>query len=321
LSLGCARIEQTGGGGGGDDPVPQKFSGDFTGCYTGAFTNGNDYISGFESATGRKLAVVMWFKSFAQDFPSLECSQVWARGSVPCITWEPWKGSVPDSDYTLQKIADGEFDAYISKWALDAKAFGHPFFLRFAHEMNGNWYPWDGAHNGLSEAPAKYIAAWKHVHGLFNAAGVLNVTWVWSVISESVPDETWNSIGNYYPGDAYVDWIGIDGYNWGGSAWQTFDQIFSSVYSQIRSSYPLKPVMIGEFASAPDGGDKAAWITDAFSKIKSNYSGIKLFNWFNITKERDWTVADSASYETAYKAAVAETSYFLDNVVLPSASH
>ena len=314
---GCSTIQQT-----GDHPAPvppasKKISGGFTGCLTGAFVNGTDYIAGFEDATGRKLAVVMWYVNFTQDFPAVDCGNVSARDAVPLITWEPWKGDVPDSAYSLQNIIDGVFDTYITEWAQDAKLFSKPFFLRFAHEMNGNWYPWDGANNGSAEGPEKFISAWKHVHDLFAAAGADNVTWVWNVNAASVPDEPWNSIDKYYPGDAYVDWIGVDGYNWGLSAWQSFDSIFSSVYADIRSRYPAKPLMLGEFACAPDGGDKAAWITDAFSKIRNDYAGIKIYNWFNITKERDWQITSNEAYSAAFKSAVSDTAYFIDTAVIP----
>ena len=320
LFFGCASIQQT-----GDHPAPtpatsQKISGTFTGCLTGAFVNGSDYIAEFEDVTGRKLAVVMWYTNFTQDFPRSECDNVSARDGVPCITWEPWKGEVPDSAYSLQNIIDGNFDTYITAWAQDAKSFSKPLFLRFAHEMNGNWYPWDGYHNGAAEGPAKFISAWKHVHDIFENAGTDNVTWVWNVNAASSPGETWNSIENYYPGDAYVDWIGIDGYNWGSylsTAWQSFDSIFSSVYADIRARYPTNPIMIGEFACAPDGGDKAAWITDAFSKIKTSYSSVKLYNWFNITKERQWQITSDNTYKTAFKNAISDAAFFIDTAVIP----
>ena len=320
-NFGCSRIEQTGDHSGGEAILePKKISGSFSGCLTGAFIGGNDYIAEFEEATGRKLAVVMWYTNFTQDFPRSDCDNVSARNGIPCITWEPWKGLVPDSAYCLQNIIDGDFDTYITTWAQGAKAFSKPLFLRFAHEMNGNWYPWDGAHNGSAEGAAEYISAWKHVHDIFDANGTNNVTWVWNVNATSSPDETWNSVENYYPGDAYVDWIGIDGYNWGSSSssvWRDFGSIFSSVYTVIKARYPTKPIMIGEFACAPDGGDKAVWITDAFSKIKSSYSSVKVYNWFNITKEREWEVTSNISYKTAYKSAISDTTFFIDTATIP----
>ncbi|MBU1026402.1 MAG: hypothetical protein KKA31_01585, partial [Candidatus Margulisbacteria bacterium] len=137
-----------------------------------------------------------------------------------------------------------------------------------------------------------------------------NVKWVWSPNHLSFPNESWNEASDYYPGSAYVDWIGIDGYNWGFGDWFTFDEIYSSSYATF-STYG-KPIMIGEFASAEDGGDKAAWITSTFLTIKNDYPQIRAFNWFNINKERDWRINSSSSAEAAFKTAVSD-SYFLDS--------
>jgi beta-mannanase len=177
--------------------------------------------------------------------------------------------------------------------------------------MNGNWYVWDGYHNGQSSGPAKYIAAWKHIHNIFNSASATNVKWVWSPNHTSTPDESWNQAVNYYPGDDYVDWIGIDGYNWGQGSWQTFAQIFSSAYATFESYG--KPLMISEFACATDESyRKADWITDAFSKIENTYSKIRIFVWFNQNKERDWRISSSSSASNAFKNAVSDT-YFLES--------
>jgi len=301
-------------------PVPKvygKITADSSGCYIGAFVNGNSNISSYETLIGKKLACVMWYVSFTQDFPVSDSNAVIATGSVPCITWEPWRYIVSDEAYSLQRIIDGDFDAYITAWAAAAKAFKYPMFLRFAHEMNGNWYPWDGYHNGASSAaPAKFISAWRHVHDIFSSADATNVTWVWNVNAASTPGDDWNKADNYYPGDSYVDWIAIDGYNWGtsgsGTAWQDFDSVFSSIYSTLIASHPGKPVMIGEMASTEDGGDKAAWITDAFSKMRTSYTGIKCYNWFNINKETDWRVNSSGSSAASFSSAMTPSYYISD---------
>ena len=92
-------------------------------------------------------------------------------------------------------------------------ADGRPLMLRFGHEMNGDWYGWSGARNGGSlAAPEQFVATWQYVHRRFTSAGATNVTWVWCVNHESVPNASWNVPENYYPGDAYVDWTCADGY-------------------------------------------------------------------------------------------------------------
>ena len=296
----------------------KKITGNFYGCSFGSFVGTVDAVTlnSYESTIDRSLPVVHWYVNWTQGFPSSECELLRARGSIPYITWEPWRGIIVDPVYSLDNIIAGTFDIYMRTWAADCKNYGNPLFLRFAHEMNGSWYPWDGYHNGSSESSSsKYILAWKHVYNIFSSLGVDNVTWVWSPNNNSVPNSSWNSISNYYPGDDYVDWIAIDGYNFGtdGSRWETFDELFLSTYTLLSGAYQTKPFMIGEFACSENGGSKADWITDSFSKIKNSYANIKLVSWFNISKEADWRIDSSNASKTSFTAEV-NSSYFLGTI-------
>lgn len=249
----------------------------------------------------------MWYINFDTAFPASDCTLANAYGAVPMLTWEP----MPSASNTLEIIAAGTYDAYVATFAQAAKNWGNLVFLRFAHEMNGDWYPWDGYHNGEAAAPAKYIAAWRRLHDIFVQAGATNVRWVWSPNNQSHPGSTWNAAVNYYPGDAYVDWIGIDGYNFGQGDWQSFEQLFAAAYATFESYG--KPLMISEFASADDLVlSKADWITDAFLQIRTNYQLLRIFVWFNKDKERDWRVNSSAPALAAYKTAL-NNSYFKEN--------
>lgn len=293
-------------------------------CFIGAFVNGTSNIAAYQALIGRELALVMFYSDFTSSFPLSDCTTISNNGSVPCITWEPWRGSIADANdptYSIQKIINGDFDTYISAWATAAKSFRYEIFLRFAHEMNGNWYPWSGSNcGGSSSGPSNYISAWKHVRNIFDSVGATNVTWVWNVNAGSTPSDSWNSFENYYPGDAYVDWVAVDGYNWGtsvsGTSWQTFDTIFGSAYSTLIAAHPTKPIMIGEMACSEIGGSasggKAGWITDAFVKIKSNYPNIKAYNWFNISKETDWTITSSPSSKLAMSTSMSDL-YYIDH--------
>jgi hypothetical protein len=289
-------------------------SADIKGVAIGAFVNGLDKLAAFQSASGKNLAVVLWYLSWTDAFPAVDADRVCANGSLPLITWEPW---ITDQAGTLDAIAAGSYEAYVRSFLLAAKDWGKPVFLRFAHEMNGNWYPWDGAHNGGAGGPAKYIKAWRYIYNVREAVGASNVYLVWCPNNTNQPGDAWNNIAAYYPGDQYVDWLGMDGYNWGYSGWQSFDALFSNIYSTL-TGLTAKPLMIGEFSSAEQGGDKAGWICDALQKIRSNYPRIKMFCWFNINKEsyneRDWRIDSSASAEAAFKNSL-QNSYFLSTIL------
>jgi beta-mannanase len=135
-------------------------------------------------------------------------------------------------------------------------------------------------------------------------AGGTNALWVFCPNAASVPGDSWNVWSNYYPGDAYVDWMGLDGYNWGttmtGSTWQSFSSIASLIYSGLAAKG--KPVMIPETASAEVGGDKAAWIAAILPSLKSQFPQIKAFVWFDMNKETDWRVNSSAGAQQAFTA-------------------
>jgi beta-mannanase len=267
---------------------------------------------------GKSAAIVMIYQGWAMNHGAENFQPVWMDtirnfGSIPMVTWEPWNylGGVDQSDYSLSAIIGGRYDSYITQYALDAKAWGHPFFLRFAHEMNGDWYPWNEGING--NTPGQYVQAWRHVHDLFTANGVTNVTWVWSPnveYSGSVP------LSGLYPGDAYADWIAMDGYNWGATktwhTWQTFSQVFGPTYSVI-TALSQKPLLVAEMASTEQDGDKAQWITSALSTEIFAFPRIKGFVWFNEDKETNWRIESTPAAQAAFSGAIANPAYASNN--------
>ena len=277
----------------------------------GAVTDDLAQLTTFETDAGKKVSLYGSYASFAfnPNFDATAAAAVQARGAQPMVTWEPWDpstGSANQPAYSLANIAGGTYDAYVTRWAGQIKAYGQPVFLRFAHEMNGDWYPWGATVNG--NTPAQYVAAWRHVHDIFQQAGVTNVSWIWTpnVVMGSTP-----TLASLYPGDAYVDWIGADGYNWGTSqswsSWQTFDQVFGPTLTAL-AQISSKPIIIGETASTEAGGSKATWINQFFSSLASRPQ-IKAFLWFNLNKETDWRIESSPSATAAFAAGVADPRY------------
>ena len=160
-------------------------------------------------------------------------------------------------------------------------------------------------------AATKYIATYKHIHDLFTAAGATNVLWIFCPNVDSVPGDAWNQWSNYYPGDTYADWVGLDGYNWGTSTatgtWGTFSAMVGRIYTGLAAKG--KPIMIPETASTELGGDKAAWIVAIVSALKGTYPGIKALVWFDMNKETDWRFDSSATALAASKT-MATDPYF-----------
>jgi cellulose synthase (UDP-forming) len=253
-------------------------------------------INSFEHAARAHAAIVMWFADW-QHVPAPNLAQLHAvasRGSVPEISWEPWDSAVPlghsQPRYTLASIIDGAHDAYIRRWAAALRSYGRPVLLRFAQEMNGSWYPWSEAING--NRPGEFVEAWRHVHDIFTAAGATNVRWIWSPVARfGVSSKT---IVPFYPGSAYVDVIGLSGFNGGTSlnwtGWRTFGSLFDTYLAEAGQLAPNKPMQISEVASAIHGGSRAQWILNMFADLR-DHPQVASVLWFDVDKQTNWTIA------------------------------
>lgn len=260
------------------------------------------------SSLGRHLDVVNFYEAWVwgSPLPVTQLREIAAGGAEPEITWEPWdpRLGATQPDYTLARITAGAYDGYITGWARDAAAYGSPMMLRFGHEMNGNWYPWSPAVNGGS--PTAYVAAYRHVHDLFRAAGATNVSWVWSPnIVQGMP----TALNSVYPGTGYVDVVGVDGYNGGTDVpymggWRSPQQVFDPTIQELRRVAPGVPVVLAETGSSENGGDKAAWITSLFSYLAgTEVSGVFWFD-FSTAGQADWHLATSPGSFRAAAAAL-----------------
>ncbi len=248
----------------------------------------------FESRIGHRLAIVQTFTGWETaagapvPFPNGFASYAESVGATPMITWQPEQpvnarqspGALlsDQPDFSLAQLASGRYDSYIRSWADQAKAFGHVVYVRPMHEMNDRTYPWSLGVNG-NTSPEEYIAAWQHIVGIFRAEGASNVQFVWCAAARPPsPDPT-----EFFPGDGYVSWISLDGYN-RGTPWQSFTSIFALPYREI-TAVSARPVMIAETGSVEDPADpgaKAAWITSAFEdEIPRQFPRIRAVLYFD----------------------------------------
>lgn len=268
----------------------------------------------FESRTGISIETVNWYLGFNGDnkelpnLPMRRLAEYKDKDITLMMTWEPW-GNTTDwrglRRDPMLAINDGFLDNYIRKIARQLQSFGHPIRLRFGHEMiqddhpdTKGWYSWQ-------DRAKEYKKAFIRVHDIFADENVLNVEFVWSPNARPAKFET---LAKYYPGPEYVDWIGIDGYNWNG---ESFDEIFQYPYKTIVSHpevFGNKQMMIAEFAAGADkkliAFDKPGWIKDAFAKIPSQYPQVKAVYWFNVKKERDWRLESTCESWKAFKESM-----------------
>jgi beta-mannanase len=235
-------------------------------------------------------------------------------GAIPFFSWasDSTPTNLNEPDFQLSDVISGKYDSYIRSFAEAAREWGHPFFLRFNWEMNGNWFPWSEGVNG--NQPGEFVAAWRHVHDIFTSVGATNATWVWCPNVD--PADKLQNLASLYPGDNYVDWTGLDGYNWGmnpssSKRWMSFGQLYNSAYRRISESIaPSKPMVIGEVASTERGGSKASWIEEMLKDVPTDYPKIRGLLWFDKYEEgMDWPLESSSSATDAFAAGIQNPAY------------
>jgi hypothetical protein len=265
--------------------------------------------SRFESNTGKRVSLVHWGMGtiWSHDFqffvPSLNLAQ--NAGDINFV-------DLSTGTVALKAIGRGDYDPVLRKWAQQAAAWGHPFLLALDVEMNGYWEPY-GTMPPAQNTAADFVAAWRRFHDIATSAGATNITWAW------VPNiditHRFTPYQQLYPGDAYVDWTGLDGFNWGASAWMTFSQIFTPNYQELLQLAPTKPIVLSQTASAEAGGNKANWITDMLTtQLPHNFPQVKAFLWFNwrIYEKgiwQPWPIESSPTAKTAFATAIKANYY------------
>jgi len=270
-------------------PVPAPAS-PLVGVYEPGAPGSWSQITQFTDATGVKPRIVLYYSSWRDPFSTSFARAAWGHDAYVLVQLEP-KG-VP-----LASIAAGGSDAYLRSYADAVLAFGHPVILSFGHEMNGTWYPWGDGHTPAST----FVAAWRHIVRVFRAAGAANVTWLWTVNSI---EGAASSLSQWWPGAAWVNWTGIDGYYY--QATDSFGSVFGSTIADIRT-FSSAPVLIAETAVGTTA-DRESQIDALFAGVRAErLAGVV---WFDEAQHaglyhQDWRLEDDPDALAAFTAAVA----------------
>jgi hypothetical protein len=309
-------------------PIPDRHGAEaldagvtLVGVWLGSWpADGNPVIDGFVAETGVRPDLVDVYLDWQTPFANVShtMSHIASRGAVPILTWEPQGLTTADIVAGTRKVPqrDGHaptIDQYLASFADGvcgvARQTDQPVLLRFLHEMNGFWFAWgvswQDKNGNYPNSLDMYKRAWVKVHDAFASRCGDAVRFVWAVNHYSIGKDA--SFTSAYPGDAYVDYVGIDGYNWGSRApwgWQGFDTIFRPGYCAL---VPIgKPILINEVSSTEQGGKKAAWIREMYAKI-AQYDRIRGFVWFNDAKYEiqvhgpmDWPIETSDGSKQAF---------------------
>lgn len=252
---------------------------------------------------GRQPDLIHRFVALGEAIPHDELATIGAAGARPMLTIEPWRTGygVLQPDYALSRIADGHHDDDLRRWGAAIADLGVPVLLRFAHEMNGDWYPWAVGVNG--NTPGDYRAAWRRMHAVIGEYGA-EVAHVWApnVVLGSVADFT-----DAYPGSDVVDILAVDGYNWGdgnGHRWSSPEEIFAGSLTSLREADAELPLLITEVGCTDDDDPerKAHWIS-RFADLLDDHR-VDGFVWFEVDKELDWRFRSTRASADAFRAAL-----------------
>jgi hypothetical protein len=220
---------------------------------------------------GQRPNMITIYESFEDEFAAAEVRTVYSYGALPIVRWEPFTVKLAD-------IAAGKQDPYVTDFATAVRRLNLPIALTVAHEMNGHWYPWGTKGNKAAD----FVAAWKRIHGIFTQVGATNVIWTWT--PNVVNPVRSVALQPYWPGEEFVDWVGIDGY-FTHAGDQTYDRLFGPTMRQIRKFTKL-PFLIVETGSEP-GSMRTRAVEDLFTNVAEARDVIG-FVYFNQKGSGDW---------------------------------
>ena len=253
-------------------------------------------IEAFNKLTGKRIFWAYFSNNWGKDgvkFPREKVETIASSGSVPYVRMMPRRifDTAYDKTFSLQKIIDGKFDTELHQYARDVKDYGKMILMDFGVEMNGNWFPWSGAVNGggvknkygdpqKADGPERFVDAYRHIVDIFREEKADNVTWFFHPDIYSNPEVRWNEAQNYYPGDEYVDWVGISAYGPQTPEedyWDTFPQIMRDAQSWIKEIAQRKPLALLEFGVTDHHplGKKSDWLAGAFRYILNENSPLQ----------------------------------------------
>jgi Glycosyl hydrolase family 26 len=284
-------------------------------------------LSSYEQQVGKTAAWVYfsndWFQG--RGFPLQTATWIRDTGAVPFIRLmlrSSHEQNVSEPVFTLDRIIRGDFDGDLRSWARAARDFASPLLVEYGTEVNGRWFSWNGLWNGggsssgygdptLADGPERFRDSYRHIVRVMREEGASNVTWVFHVNNRDIPDEPWNRMEQYYPGDEWVDWIGVSVYGAQtplDDEWPEFREVMDGAYPRLASLSASKPIVLLEFAvtTGHKDVDQAAWAEQALRDLVSlRWPRVIGFSWWNEAWQNDDNPAHDTNMRVQDSAALA----------------
>ncbi len=274
-------------------------------------------IDNFEATVGHQIVWAYfshnWFNG--RKFPIEKAVMIRDRGSVPYIRLMLRSDSnetTPETYFTLDAILNGDFDDDLTAWGRKAANFETPLIVEWGTEANGQWFSWNGVHNGgPGVGPEKFVAAYRHIIDIMDAQGATNISWVFHINYADDPGTSWNAFENYYPGDNYIDWIGVSIYTLYtpmDTDMTDFRTMMDDVTSRLAVMAPSKPLVVAEFGATTNSpiGSASSWADAALADILADrWPSIIGFSWWNETWQNDDNPAHNTDFRVESDANLA----------------
>lgn len=243
----------------------------------------SDELYKIENQINHKFKLLLLYTEFNEAYDSIQVrgflDKAYSENRIVELTLQPKKSHQQGND--LFRVLDGYYDEFLHNYAKDIADFKHPVLFRFANEMNGDWCEYSGYHMSLDTE--LYREMYRHIYDIFQKHNADNIIWIWNPNGKSFPDFKWNSEAMYYPGNDYVDVLGLTLYNTGnfykGEEWTEFYDLYAPLYEEAMKNYDM-PFMITEFSCARKGGNKEEWTKKMLSET-DRFPNIKFAVWWN----------------------------------------
>jgi hypothetical protein len=262
----------------------------YLGVYEPGVPSSYSGVEEFAHDVGRQPNLVSYYSGWDEAFQKSFAETAASHKATTLVQVDP-------TNISLAKIAAGNYDPYLTSFANEVAAFGHPVVISFGHEMNGFWETW-GYHH---VPPATFVAAWRHIVTLFRHQGAKNVIWLWQVNSAS--SQT-GPVRDWWPGSLYVNWVGVSGYYFVPN--NTFSNVFTPVVNSVRK-FTHDPLLIAETAVGPQAGQTRG-IKDLFAGLRAqDYLGLVWFDqhsYGGLYKGENWRLEDNPAALSTFRNAL-----------------
>lgn len=268
----------------------------------------NSSIASFARAVGKKPAIVVFSHEWGvnKSFPSKQFAQIYESGATPWVRLmlrSDIHQNKPEPLFTMSRILNGAYDAELRNWAVQVKNLGYPVIVEYGTEVNGKWFPWNGYWTGNTHGAEKFRETYRHIFQVLEKEGASNLIRVYHVNWHSDPDESWNTIAAYYPGDEFVDIIGVSVYGAltpNEKNVKPFSEMMDLSYQEIVALNTSKPIIIAETGTDINNEyiNSVVWTKDALMNLSSGrWPGVIGIVWWNSA----WPNDSTSGYNTSMR--------------------